>query len=168
MQKVSSTLYLYDERYYTDARKMQLNVPRNIEFIEIVKSFNIKTMLDVGCGPGMLVKSLREQGMEAYGTDFSPVLKKKQWLGCPYFVQADAQDLPFPDNSFDLIFSSEFFEHLLPEQVETVFSEMKRVGKTIVAKIAYEAKLTPRQLLKHATNKPKEWWMEKLPGVILL
>lgn len=164
----SSTLYLYDEKYYTDARKMQLDWNRNLEFLEMVKSFGAETILDVGCGPGMLVKSLRDEGTQAYGTDFSPVLKKKQWLGLPYFIEADAQNLPFADNSFDLIFSSEFFEHLLPEQVDTVYNEMRRIGSIIVAKIAYEAKLTARQALKHATNKPYEWWVEKLPEAILL
>jgi len=165
---MSSTLYLYDERYFTVARKMQLNEERNKWFVELVKSFEPETILDVGCGPGMLVKSLREEGIKAFGLDFAPSLKNKQWLGHDFFVNADAQNIPFPDNSFDLVFSSEFFEHLLPEQVDKVYSEMQRVGSIVVAKIAYEAKLTPQQALKHATNKPYEWWVEKLPEAILL
>jgi len=165
---MSTTQYLYDEKYYVDARKMQLNRERNNWFVDMVKSFGAETVLDIGCGPGMLVKSLREEGIEAYGLDFAPSLKRIQWHGLPYFLNGDAQDLSFPDNSFDLVFSSEFFEHLLPEQIEEVYKEMNRVGSFVVAMIAYEAKLTARQALKHPSNKPREWWDQKLPEAILL
>jgi len=40
-------------------------------------------------------------------------------------VIADAADLPFEDDSFDLIFSSNVLEHV--EQLDVAFSEMKRV-----------------------------------------
>lgn len=163
-----STQYLYDEKYYRDARKMQMNKERNDWFMEMVKSFGAETVLDVGCGPGMLVKSLRDEGIEAYGLDFAPSLKRIQWHGMPYFINGSALDLPFPDNSFDLVFSSEFFEHLLPDQVDIAYKEMERVGSFVVAKVAYEAKLTAKQALKHPTNKPEEWWEKKLSEAILL
>ena len=161
-----STVYLYDEKYYRTARKMQMNQARNDWFVEMVKCFGAETVLDIGCGPGMMVKSLREEGVQAYGLDFAPSLMKIQWHGLPYFVGGNAQKLPFSDNSFDLVFSSEFFEHLDESQIDTVYEEMKRVGSFVVARIAYEAKLTPRQALKHLTNKPREWWDKKLPDVL--
>lgn len=72
-----------------------------------IKGKNIKTALDVGCGPGYYCKYLHDIGYEVTGVDYSEktlqVAKKKY----PYlnFMQADGYALPFPDQGFDMVIS---------------------------------------------------------------
>ena len=157
--------YLYNEEYFRAGRKFFKDVKRNQEFVDFIKTFNPKSVLDVGCGTGTLVKLLRDNGIEAYGIDFAPILKEKYWKE-HYCLYADAKKIPFEDNAFDIVVSSDFFEHIPEEEIDTVYNEMKRVGNKIIARIAFEDKLTEKQKLYHCTNKPKSWWIEKLPNII--
>ena len=76
-------------------------------------------VLELGAGDGVQTAALRELFDEV--TPIDPV---------PYgdvdgMVVADAADLPFEDDSFDLIFSSNVLEHV--RQLNDAFDEMKRV-----------------------------------------
>ena len=84
-----------------------------------------------------------------------------------FFIEANANKLPFKDKEFDIVFSSDFFEHLPEEEIDIVYNEMKRVGKRVVAEIAYDigGVLKDNQRQFHITNKTREWWLEKLPGI---
>ena len=124
-------------------------------------------VLDVGCGLGTLVKWLREEGIKAWGVDFAKTLKDDFGMEEDYFVITDAKKLPFEDNFFDVVVSTDFFEHLLKEEIDIVLGEMKRVGGKVLVKVAYKAPLNLRQMKLHQTNKPKSWWKKKLKGVIL-
>ena len=75
--------------------------------------------LDVCCGTGDIAFRLAGHGVEVVGVDFSgPMLavageRARKWQaslpkanpsgGAPRFVQADAQALPFPDATFDIV-----------------------------------------------------------------
>jgi len=69
--------------------------------------------LDVCCGTGDLALALAQRGAEVTGLDFSQAmleiaetrrLKNTQSATAnPIFVQGDAQQLPFPDHSFDAV-----------------------------------------------------------------
>ena len=67
--------------------------------------------LDLCCGTGDLTLALAGQGVEAVGLDFSaPMLEvaiAKSKLQSPkskvQFIEGDAQQIPFPENTFDLV-----------------------------------------------------------------
>jgi len=154
----------YDYQYFRASKYFQLDPVRIKELAEIIKSYNPQSVLDVGCGLGAVVKLLRKEGIAAIGTDNADILKKL-WGKDNFFFLAKADKQPFHDGIFDLVFSSDFFEHLKEEEIEPVRQEMLRVGKKVVARIAFEENLNKRRKHYHLTNKPKEWWVEKLKGV---
>lgn len=86
-----------------------------------------KIVLDVGCGTGYGTAILAEQAKHAIGIDYSSsaIRFAKRRYGKPDFFMMNAQDLRFPDASFDFVFSSENFEHL-PNQA-THLNELRRV-----------------------------------------
>lgn len=166
---MEKTIDLYHYKYFHSSRQFQKNPDRLKSMYEEVKPYAPKRMLDVGCGIGYFVKYCRDQGIEAYGIDFAPALKEHWWRQLSWYIIADAKNIPFSDNYFDLVFSSDFFEHIPEEEIEQVAKEMLRVSKNVVAKIAFENKsLHDHQLDYHCTNKPQSWWKRKLRGITVL
>jgi demethylmenaquinone methyltransferase/2-methoxy-6-polyprenyl-1,4-benzoquinol methylase len=70
--------------------------------------------LDLCCGTGDIAFALAHRGAETIGLDFSPQMlevavarSRKSEVGSqkrnPQFMQGDALQIPFPDNSFDIV-----------------------------------------------------------------
>jgi SAM-dependent methyltransferase len=76
-------------------------------------------VLELGAGDGVQTVALRELFDEVTPTDPDP------FGNVDGMIVADAANLPFEDNSFDLIFSSNVLEHV--ENLDEAFTEMKRV-----------------------------------------
>lgn len=160
---------IYDKVYHRRSRRFQSNKERLKERLDIIKKYKPKKVLDVGCGLGFLVDCLRANGLDAVGVDGSEALKEF-WKG-DYYQVADANSLPFNDNTFDLVISTDFFEHIPEDEIKQVYSEMKRVvkpGGKILASIAMDRPLVNYQYIYHVTNKPKSWWEKRLPGIIYI
>ena len=76
-------------------------------------------VLELGAGDGVQTSALRKQFAEVIPIDISPSGEVDG------LIVADASYLPFVDNYFDLIFSSNVLEHV--EDLDACFVEMKRV-----------------------------------------
>jgi SAM-dependent methyltransferase len=76
-------------------------------------------VLELGAGDGVQTAALRELFAEVTPTDPAP------FGDVAGMIVADAANLPFEDDSFDLIFSSNVLEHV--EKLDEAFAEMKRV-----------------------------------------
>lgn len=71
-------------------------------------------VLDCGCGNGVSVDVLAEQGFDAWGIDLS-ALRKWQWRerrSRERLAVASALRLPFEDEAFDVVISSGVIEHI--------------------------------------------------------
>lgn len=70
--------------------------------------------LDVGCGAGEMLKQLKRNGIRCYGIDLPS--NADHWamagIGTGSAFGADARQLPFADNSFDLVMSFGVIEHI--------------------------------------------------------
>jgi len=84
-------------------------------------------VLDLGCGNGMYLRALREQGIDAVGGDLS--LGMLQAVGPhPALVNADAMRLPFRDGVFDAVLAPHMLYHV-PDRVAAA-GEVRRVLRT--------------------------------------
>jgi ubiquinone/menaquinone biosynthesis C-methylase UbiE len=74
-------------------------------------------ILDVGCGTGRLLRSAgaRFRGAKLVGIDAAIEMVKQAQSSTPngaiQFQQATAEELPFPNASLDLVFSTMTFHH---------------------------------------------------------
>jgi ubiquinone/menaquinone biosynthesis C-methylase UbiE len=81
------------------------------------------TLLDVGCGTGLYLDMFKCQ---VTGADPARKLLAK-YKGKHKVVLAIAEELPFPDNSFDIVTSITAIHNF--RNIETGIKEMRRVGK---------------------------------------
>ena len=105
-------------------------------FIENVlknlKELNPKSVLDVGCGTGIITKKIKKSlNVEIVSCDIDT---DRLSIASKFFgeklVTADITDLPFKDSSFDVVIALEIIEHL--NDVNAAISEIKRVSKNYV------------------------------------
>ncbi len=90
-----------------------------------------ETVLDVACGSGNATLPAARVGARVTGVDFSPALlaiareRAADAMVEVDWVEADVQDLPFEDESFDRVIST--FGHMFAPDHEATAAEMKRV-----------------------------------------
>jgi len=108
-------------------------------FISVVKKWEIKSgkILDVGCGTGLLAIEFAKNlsGVEIIGLDLSDValevgrenIRKSEVIERISFKKGDAEDIPFEDNTFNLVISSNTL-HLIMNPIK-MFNEIHRVLK---------------------------------------
>lgn len=115
----------------------------------LVETYDIKSMVDVGQGPGAMVQLARTKGLEAYGIDGDPTVEAD--------VRHDFSTGPYSlDSGVDLAWSVEFLEHVdeeyLPNYMET-FSGAKYVFCTAAK---------PGEPGHHHVNcQPAHYWIGK-------
>ena len=91
-------------------------------------------VLDVACGPGIVVEALAPAAYEVVGCDITPEMLEKARERCAKagldnarFTPGRAEALPFPDASFDVVVSRSAVHHF-PDP-SAAFREMARVVK---------------------------------------
>jgi len=94
--------------------------------------FSFLSVLDVGCGSGTLLAMIKQEypDIQAAGIDLSEnmIVQAKMLLGSDIPVQAgDVDNIPWPDNSFDLLVCNASFHHY-PDPQRSL-QEMNRVLK---------------------------------------
>lgn len=90
-------------------------------------------ILDVGCGDGVLLsfvkKKLDDYSLEFYGIDLSAeaILIAQKQIKNGHFVKSTVYKLPFPENTFDIVISTDVIEHV--SRPKKMLKEIKRVAK---------------------------------------
>lgn len=107
------------------------------EFLVAIIKDGPSKVLEVGAGTGTMSVFLSQLGMEAVAIDNdAAVLEqakiiKAQFNGQNQLVEGDAFHLPFPDNSFDVVFHQGLLEHFSSEQIHQLLREGLRVAPTV-------------------------------------
>lgn len=89
------------------------------------------TLLDFGCGTGLLVREFLKRGYEAYGCDFDHSLPRagenNSLASRLRPISTSPYRLPFPDDSLDVVVSTSVLEHIYEKR--KAFEEIHRVLK---------------------------------------
>ena len=98
--------------------------------VEEIQKLQGGKILDVGCGNGNLFTYLPDGKYGLFGVDFSENMIEEAKKKCGQkatFSVADAENLPFDNDAFDIIVCNASFHHYI--HPDTVLKEMHRVLK---------------------------------------
>jgi SAM-dependent methyltransferase len=116
---------------HADVEAEEARAERQLRYLgRLIDLETPRDVLVTGCGPQpTLVRYLAQRGHRATGLEVVPdyVTEAREFLGeLPgTIVEATAEDMPFPDGSFDLAWSESVLEHV--EAPERVIGELARV-----------------------------------------
>jgi ubiquinone/menaquinone biosynthesis C-methylase UbiE len=101
------------------------------ELTAAVGSLPAGRTLDVACGTGFLTRHLHG---DVVALDQSARMLEEASRVVPNaaFVQGDALALPFPDRSFDRVFTGHFYGHLAEPERSVFLAEARRVARELV------------------------------------
>lgn len=86
--------------------------------------------LDLGCGIGQYTKELMKYGYEVTSADISDIALKKVKEFNDDIVKVDMKEnLPFPNNTFDLVFANLSIHYFSNEDTKKLINEIKRILK---------------------------------------
>jgi SAM-dependent methyltransferase len=105
-----------------------------------------RDVLEAGCGIGTDAVQFVRAGATYHGIDFSPtaleLARRRPELGGAHLLHGSITDLPFPDASFDLVYSNGVVHHM-PETAGAIaeFHRVLRPGGTAIVMVYHRASL---------------------------
>lgn len=93
---------------YGQQRRLDL-VRRHVELQD-------RVILDVGCGLGMYVRAFRTYSQEVHGVEIDEEKAAEAGRELPNILAASAEQLPYPDSTFDVVLSHEVIEHVVDDR----------------------------------------------------
>jgi len=111
----------------------------NRRIIEILKQDKFRSILDVGCGTGILLNYLnsRNEDIELNGLDISPEMARlsREKLGeSANIIVGSSENIPFEKEKFEIVTCSTSFHHYANPQksVDEMYRVLKPGGKLII------------------------------------
>ncbi len=128
--------------------------------VPIIQKLKPRFLVDFGCGRNDLVRDLRRLGIDGLGVDFA-------------FPDADLvrpmHKTALHAGVADVVTSFDALEHLLPEDVDAVLAEMRRVAKPrghcVFSICTRPSKTTVAGEGLHPTVRPLDWWLDSIGRV---
>lgn len=148
--KAKSDNFDYD-KMDDDERPFSINLAKWIK-----KYFKPKEVVDIGCGSGLYVNSLRDQKIKAVGYDINPIVEGKKYLSKKSIFDINHKS--------ELIICLEVAEHIETkhnnEIVKSLYNNLKPGGTLI-----FTAAFPGQQGIGHINCQPKEYWLEKFTDI---
>lgn len=106
---------------------------RNADMLTSSLNLEGKTVLDIGCGDGGLVRLMTRQGAKVTGLDCNDAQLSKAYAtekaGNEIYIEGVGQDLPFEDEKFDIVIIFNSLHHIPAEHMADCLKESARVLK---------------------------------------
>ena len=121
----------------------------------MIRILNVKSMLDIGCGPGGMVELAKSKGLDAYGIDgdfeVERPKKTKKFIKI-HDYEVGPSDF---DKQVDLVWSVEFLEHVWEKYQDNYMKDFQR-GKFVIVTYAPVGKAGHH----HVNCNTQEYWID--------
>lgn len=117
-------------------------------------------VVDFGCGGNQFLRELRRRGIDGLGIDFA---------NPDADIAAPMHCVPLAGGIADVVTSFDALEHLLPDDVDPVLAEMRRVGRLAgrfgLSICTRPSRITVNGQNLHPTVRPLDWWIDRIARV---
>ncbi len=139
-------------------------------FISLFKLQPCASILEIGCAKGFILLEFFKRGFKVRGLDASKyAIENSPEEVREYISLHNASELPFDDNSFDMVLAKEVLPHLDEMGALCMISECMRVARrgSVFLEIQCSDDQQGQEMMvkwdsTHKTVKPKSWWKTKL------
>ena len=134
-QIYEENLRFWDEAWHRVSKphKELPKLPYIHEVTRKLKKYQVKKVLDLGCGSGWLSVFISKYGFDVTGVDIAkPAIELgKTWAqednATVNFLVGDLLNLPFKEGSFDAIVCNSVLEHFRLDQAKILFGKIHKV-----------------------------------------
>jgi len=121
----------------------------------IIKKFKTKTFLDIGCGPGGMVKLASDKGLKAFGIDGDWLVQREESVKDKVHIHDYTTGASNIGGKYDLVWSTEFLEHV-DEQYQKNYMNDFTKGKHALVTFAPPGKGGHH----HVNCQTAEYWID--------
>jgi ubiquinone/menaquinone biosynthesis C-methylase UbiE len=100
--------------------------------IRTIEALRPARTLDLGCGTGFLTEHLPAPRLVALDQSGAMLRRARERVPRARFVRGDGLALPFPDASFERVFTGHVYGHIRSEDRERFLAEARAVGSELV------------------------------------
>ncbi|MGY6704693.1 class I SAM-dependent methyltransferase [Roseinatronobacter sp.] len=155
---------LYDRYWARPDRKRQEAYDEDVQDIvdNILALCSSSKVLDVGCGMGKLVRTLLDNGIEAYGLDVSQIAVDmgNTWAPGRFTFGNLTAGLPFADSEFDTVVCKDVLEYIHEDHVPSALAELRRITSNHIFITLSTSKTSDGN--SYRTMRDHTWWQDQL------
>ncbi len=122
----------------------------------LVEKFNVKSLLDIGCGVGLAQSFFEKNDIENLGIDATEKLRPHHAVPNKFVIH-DMTKGPYK-HSFDMVWSCDVFEHIDEEYVQNILDTLDMATKVA----AFSAAPAGWGGHHHVNCKNPDYWIEKV------
>jgi len=148
---------IYDARFFQNTVKFEKPSARAVADI-LIRQFNLRSVIDIGCGCGVYLKEFEKKGIEILGYDGSPAAVKASLVGNKIKLHDLCQPLKLK-KKFDLCLCIEAAEHLPLSCADTLIDALVALAPKIIFTAATPGQ-GPRSI-GHINEQPHSFWVVK-------
>ena len=136
---------------------------------QVLANKNIQRSLEFGCGYGRLSPTFASMSERHTGIDINAEALSAARVAYPDldFQQSSGSELAFPDDTFDLVATWTVLQHVRPERIDGVLSEIKRVLGPDGQLLLCEETRDPKGETRHSWHREPSFYEERLPSLCL-
>lgn len=117
---------------------------------DLIEKYKCWSLLDYGCGQGLLKKALKSHGIKIMMTDYDPAIK-----GCDIL----------PIVPYDMVTCTDVLEHIEPEYLDEVLKHIGHLAQKVIYLVI--CCLPANKILSdgrnaHLITEDPYWWMNKI------
>jgi len=160
---------LFDKNYFNGghkvggyAREGYWDYPVHWVTFDKIMELNPKSVLEIGCARGYLVKRFESNGIKAKGLEISKHCYLTRVTNSVVEFDVCETPWPFKDKEFDVCFSVAVMEHIPEKLLPKIMDEIDRVSNRGIHGIDYGENDDGFDKT-HCSLHDENWWLERMP-----
>jgi hypothetical protein len=158
--RVASHEEIYNAEYYATIVEPGMQISVKAISSSILETYRPRRVVDVGCGTGLLMSVLKDQGVDVEGMEYAEAACKTCSERGLKVHRVNLEKDAIPQLKADVVVSTEVAEHLPVTCADRFVDVLCGISDTVVMTAA-----TPGQGgTDHVNEQPHEYWISKFKG----